>query len=89
MNHFDNIVLLAGAGASVVPKRDDGKPDSNFGHTVDMLGEEVKRQLTSSIYYSIDELSKMCKYDSSRFNLEDFLFHMQAYLQFVSKRKEI
>ncbi|BDD38495.1 SIR2 family protein [Streptococcus ruminantium] len=88
MNHFDNIVLLAGAGASVVPKRDDGKPDSNFGHTVDMLGEEVKRQLTSSTYYSINELSKMCKYNSSKFNLEDFLSHMQAYLQFVSKRKE-
>ena len=88
MNHFDNIVLLAGAGASVVPKRDDGKPDSNFGHTVDMLGEEVKRQLASSTYYSIDELSKMCKYDSSKFNLEDFLSHMQAFLQFVPKKEE-
>lgn len=88
MNYFDNIVLLAGAGASVVPKRDDGKPDSNFGHTVDMLGEEVKRQLASSTYYSIDELSKMCKYDSSKFNLEDFLSHMQAFLQFVPKKEE-
>lgn len=88
MNHFDNIVLLAGAGASVISKRDNGKPDSNFGHTVDMLGEEVKKQLTSSAYYSIDDLSVMCKYNSSKFNLEDFLSHMQAYLQFVPKRKE-
>lgn len=88
MNFFDNIVLLAGAGASVVPKRDNGKPDSNFGHTVDMLGEEVKKQLTSSTYYSIDDLSVMCKYNSSKFNLEDFLSHMQAYLQFVPKRQE-
>lgn len=88
MNHFDNIVLLTGAGASVVPKPDDGKPDSDFGHTVDMLGDEVKRQLTSSAYYSIEELSVMCKYSSSKFNLEDFLSHMQAYLQFVPKSKE-
>ena len=58
INPFDNIVLLAGAGASVVPKQ-DGKPNPNFGHTVAMLGNEVKAKLVSPTYYTIDELSEI------------------------------
>ncbi|MBS6760571.1 MAG: SIR2 family protein [Streptococcus salivarius] len=87
INPFDNIVLLAGAGASVVPKQ-DGKPNPNFGHTVAMLGNEVKARLVSPTYYTIDELSEKCRYNSEEFNLEDFLSHLQAYLQFISETEK-
>ena len=44
MGPFDNIVLLVGAGASVV-----GNKDENYGYTVDMLGKEIERQLKDII----------------------------------------
>ena len=82
IGYFENIILLVGAGASVV-----GDRDPRFGHTVDMLAEEAKKQLIKPDYFSLDELSKMCKYFSPEeedFNLEDFLSQMQAFSRFVS-----
>ncbi|MGF0030773.1 MULTISPECIES: SIR2 family protein [Staphylococcus] len=87
MGHFDNIILLAGAGASVV-----GDKDPNFGHTVEMLGEEVKKQLQPPKYYTIEEICSMCNYNTSSdnniFNLEDLLSRMQSYLQFVPDKEK-
>lgn len=82
IGYFENIILLVGAGASVV-----GDRDPRFGHTVDMLAEEAKKQLMKPDYFSLDKLSKMCKYFSPKeeeFNLEDFLSQMQAFSRFVS-----
>ena len=86
IGYFENIILLVGAGASVV-----GDRDPRFGHTVDMLAEEAKKQLIKPDYFSLDELSKMCKYFSPEeedFNLEDFLSQMQAFSRFVSDSKK-
>ena len=86
IGHFENIILLVGAGASVV-----GDRDPRFGHTVDMLAKEVKKQLVEPDYFSLDELSKMCKYypkEEDNFNLEDFLSQIQAFSRFVSNSEK-
>lgn len=86
MGPFDNIILLVGAGASVV-----GKKDKNYGHTVDMLGDEIKSQLKEPEYFTVDNLIYMCKYNKNSvdtFNLEDFLSQLQSFSQFVSKEDE-
>lgn len=82
MNPFDNIILLVGAGASVV-----GNKDRNYGYTVDMLGEEIKHQLQEPNYFTLDNLTLMCKYNQNskeNFNLEDFLSQLQSFSTFVS-----
>lgn len=59
---FDNLVILAGAGASIV-NDDKGWPDKKYGHTIAMLAESVDEYLEERPHlYSIEEMSKMCKY---------------------------
>lgn len=84
IGHFNNIILLIGSGASVV-----GNKDKRFGHTVEMLGDTIKKELDGPTYFTIDELISMCKYDidsDKNFNLEDFLSRMQSFSQFVSNK---
>lgn len=86
IGHFENIILLVGAGASVV-----GDRDPRFGHTVDMLANEARKQLVDPDYFSLEELSEMCKYypkEEYNFNLEDFLSQMQAFSRFVSNSEK-
>ncbi|MCR8969784.1 SIR2 family protein [Facklamia sp. 7083-14-GEN3] len=62
INPFDNLVILAGAGASIV-NDDEGFPDKKYGHTIAMLAESVDEFLeTRKDLYSIEKLSEMCKY---------------------------
>ncbi|WP_347132532.1 SIR2 family protein [Staphylococcus hominis] len=87
MGPFDNIVLLVGAGASVV-----GNKDENYGYTVDMLGKEIKRQLKDPNYFTLDDLILMCKYNQNSeddFNLEDFLSQLQSFFPFVSEKDKL
>ena len=59
---FDNIVVLAGAGASIV-NDDNGRPNEKYGHTIRMLAEAVDKVLNSApSLFSVEELSNMCKY---------------------------
>ena len=84
MGPFDNIVLLVGAGASVV-----GNKDENYGYTVDMLGKEIKRQLKDPNYFTLDDLILMCKYNQNSeddFNLEDFLSQLQSFFHLYQKK---
>ncbi|WP_206538293.1 hypothetical protein [Listeria floridensis] len=71
-NRFDNIVCLIGAGASVITGA-DGKPDKNYGHTVQMIAEEILFSLKSgsykldgreSIVLSLKDLVEMVQYPS-------------------------
>lgn len=48
-NRFDNIICLIGAGASVV-QGEDGKPDKNYGQTVQMIAENVFHELKNEKY---------------------------------------
>ena len=86
MGRFENIILLAGAGASVVSDKEN-KVNEKFGQTVKMLGNAVIEELKNDRNcYTKDQLSKQCKYehDDENFNLEDFLSCMQFYLEFES-----
>lgn len=94
INHsFDNIVVLAGAGASVVVE--EGKIDKEFGKTVLMIAEAIEEKMREeSDTYTLQELATMSSYEepvlditttkfNHRFNLEDFLSNLLTYEQFV------
>lgn len=95
---FDNIIILAGAGASVVLSENDIDP--KFGKTVFMLAKVIYDDLKEdSEEYSLVGLSKKIKYDveveiedddglkklNKEFNLEDFLSNVITYENYVSK----
>lgn len=88
---FESIVLLAGAGASIVSDK-NGKPDLQYGHTMEMLSEKIWESLKGDDIYSIQDLSELCKYTidiekdgkfNSEFNLEDFLSKVVTYEDFL------
>ena len=100
---FDNIVLLAGAGASVVVEND--VINNAFGKTVAMIAQDVFEQLNErSDIYSLVQLSKIIDFGnitkkitddnnveieilSEDFNLEDFLSSLQHYAPYVKRGK--
>lgn len=100
---FDNIVLLAGAGASVVVENDG--INNSFGKTVAMIARDIFNQLNEgSDIYSLVQLSKIIDFGnitkkitddnngeteilSENFNLEDFLSSLQHYAPYVKKEK--
>lgn len=91
---YSNIIVLAGAGASVVL---NGKQiDSNYGKTVSMIAEDISEKMNSDTnLYSLQELATMSNYkeavvDSTgkfnyKFNLENFLSNLLTYEQFMKE----
>lgn len=60
---YENTVILAGAGASIV-NNDGGIPDKSYGHTVNMLAQVVDEILEENEdLFSINELCDLCKYN--------------------------
>lgn len=93
---FDNIIILAGAGASVVSTEE--VIDKDFGKTVFMLAQNIKSELDSDpSLFSLQDLAKESKYDVSveidsdgekkvfnpDFNLEDFLSNLITFENYV------
>lgn len=93
---FDNIIILAGAGASVVST--EKGIDKNFGKTVFMLAQDIKSELDNNdSLFSLQELAEQSKYDVSveidrnsekrvfnpEFNLEDFLSNLITFEKYV------
>ncbi|WP_346898802.1 SIR2 family protein [Clostridium sp. UBA7503] len=93
---FDNIIILAGAGASVVSTEES--IDKDFGKTVFMLAQDIKSELDSDTsLFSLEDLAKESKYDVSveidsdgekkvfnpDFNLEDFLSNLITFEKYV------
>lgn len=93
---FDNIIILAGAGASVVSTEES--IDKDFGKTVFMLAQDIKSELDSDTsLFSLQDLAKESKYDVSveidsdgekkifnpDFNLEDFLSNLITFEKYV------
>jgi len=92
---FDNIIVLAGAGSSVVST--ETGIDKNFGKTVFMLAQDIKSQLDSNTnLFSLQELAEKSKYDvpveinnndiktfNPDFNLEDFLSNLITFEKYV------
>ena len=94
---FTNIVILAGAGASVLCT--SGKIDTRFGKTVFMLAELINDALKQDPnLFTLQELANLCKYNipveikgkgatsklNPFFNLEDFLSDLLSFEKYVS-----
>lgn len=99
---FNNIIVLAGAGASVLCT--SGKIDTRFGKTVFMLAELINDALKQdSNLFTLQELADLCKYNTpveikgqnaastlnQSFNLEDFLSDLLSFEKYVSKTNQI
>lgn len=95
---FNNIIVLAGAGASVLCT--SGKIDTRFGKTVFMLAELINDALKQDPnLFTLQELANLCKYNTpveiqgqnatstlnQSFNLEDFLSDLLSFEKYVSK----
>lgn len=100
MSHFihknyDNIIVLAGAGASVV--LNGNNICEKFGKTVSMLAELINKELKmDSNCFTLQELADFCKYNVSveeveeskinpKFNLEDFLSDLLSFEKYVAE----
>ncbi|MDT2801788.1 SIR2 family protein [Vagococcus lutrae] len=95
---FDNIVFLAGAGASVVTNN-EGNIDSNFGKTVKMIADDIFIKLnTEQDLFSLQELAEITYFNRKEnivqikdgkevliddFNLEDFLSNLLHFEPYV------
>lgn len=99
---FNNIIVLAGAGTSVLCT--SGKIDARFGKTVFMLAELINDALKQDPnLFTLQELANLCKYNTpveiqgqnatstlnQSFNLEDFLSDMLSFEKYVSKTDQI
>ena len=100
---FDNIVFLAGAGASVVTD-DKGGIDSNFGKTVKMIADDVFVKLNEEQnLFSLQESANLTYFNRKEnlvqikdgkevlidnFNLEDFLSNLLHFEPYVIDEKD-
>ena len=99
--NYSNVIVLIGAGASVLNAEDE--IDNRFGKTVTMLAKFINDELNqASDLYSLQELSDLCKYPipvevenedgvkaiNSLFNLEDFLSDMLSYEKYVQDSEQ-
>lgn len=97
--NFSNIIVLAGAGASVLCTNE--KIDERYGKTVFMLAEQINKKLKdNSEFFNLQELADLCKYSipvektvndqmelNSEFNLEDFISDLQSFEKYVPDDK--
>ena len=93
--NYGNIIVLAGAGASVV--LNGNNICEKFGKTVSMLAELINKELkTDSNCFTLQELADFCKYNvlveevedgkiNPKFNLEDFLSNMLSFEKYVAE----
>ncbi|EPI27199.1 SIR2 family protein [Enterococcus faecalis] len=96
-NSFDNVIVLAGAGASIVIG-DNGKPDEAYGKTVEMIAKKINCELKlDENLYNLQELADKSKYTikveidgeyNTEFNLEDFLSNVLTYENFIDGTPE-
>ena len=93
---FSNVIVLVGAGASVLCT--SGKIDDRFGKTVFMLAELINTALKQDAnLFTLQELAQMCRYNvpveiveqnrppklNELFNLEDFLSDLISFEKYV------
>lgn len=92
---YGNIIVLAGAGASVV--LNGNNICEKFGKTVSMLAELINKELKmDSNCFTLQELADLCKYNvpveeveeskiNPKFNLEDFLSNLLSFEKYVAE----
>ena len=93
--NYGNIIVLAGAGASVV--LNGNNICEKFGKTVSMLAELINKELKmDSNCFTLQELADFCKYNvpveeveeskiNPKFNLEDFLSNLLSFEKYVAE----
>lgn len=93
--NYGNIIVLAGAGASVV--LNGNNICEKFGKTVAMLAELINKELKmDSNCFTLQELADFCKYNvpveeveeskiNPKFNLEDFLSDLISFEKYVAE----
>ena len=93
--NYGNIIVLAGAGASVV--LNGNNICEKFGKTVSMLAELINKELKmDSNCFTLQELAAFCKYNvpveeveeskiNPKFNLEDFLSDLLSFEKYVAE----
>lgn len=93
--NYGNIIVLAGAGASVV--LNGNNICEKFGKTVSMLAELINKELKmDSNCFTLQELADFCKYNvpveeveeskiNPKFNLEDFLSDLLSFEKYVAE----
>lgn len=93
--NYGNIIVLAGAGASVV--LNGNNICEKFGKTVSMLVELINKELKmDSNCFTLQELADFCKYNvtveeveeskiNPKFNLEDFLSDLLSFEKYVAE----
>lgn len=85
---FDNIIVLLGAGASVVNTKDkNGKkyPNPKYGKIVKDLRDIVNQKLKENNLLSIEELSNKIHFSDTELNdinFEDFLSNLEGYCRY-------
>ncbi|HAP4836410.1 TPA: SIR2 family protein [Enterococcus faecalis] len=100
---FDNIVFLAGAGASVVTD-ENGKIDFNFGKTVKMIADDIFIKLNEDTnVFNLKELVEITHFNVNdvivqtenaeevlidNFNLEDFLSNLFHFEPYVTDKQK-
>lgn len=87
INYFidksQNIIVLIGAGASVVTDS-NGDIDLDYGPTMRDLANLIDTELKiSNDFYTIDELKKFCNYKEDEVNIENLLSKLQTYMEFI------
>lgn len=93
--NYGNIIVLAGAGASVV--LNGNNICEKFGKTVSMLAELINKELKmDSNCFTLQELADFCKYNvpveeveeskiNPKFNLDDFLSDLLSFEKYVAE----
>ena len=93
--NYGNIIVLAGAGDSVV--LNGNNICEKFGKTVSMLAELINKELKmDSNCFTLQELADFCKYNvpveeveeskiNPKFNLEDFLSDLLSFEKYVAE----
>lgn len=93
--NYGNIIVLVGAGASVV--LNGNNICEKFGKTVSMLAELINKELKmDSNCFTLQELADFCKYNvpveeveeskiNPKFNLEDFLSDLLSFEKYVAE----
>lgn len=93
--NYGNIIVLVGAGASVV--LNGNNICEKFGKTVSMLAELINKELKmDSNCFTLQELADFCKYNvpveeveeskiNPKFNLEDFLSDLLSFEKYIAE----
>lgn len=82
--NYNQIILLAGAGASITGL--DG--EKRVGKSMEDLSDIIKEELNSKGYFNLDEMVVLSKYDYvDDFSLEDLISNCESALPYIATKQ--